>query len=54
MITSGDLTNGNLFVKPIKVNKTNGWWCKKCECYHPFDIYTKPTSTVIGFKLQGG
>ena len=47
MITSGDLTNGLLFIKKIKIDETNGWWCEQCECYHPYDYYNKLSGTTV-------
>ena len=51
MIVSSDIINGNKFIKKMKINNKNGFWCNQCQCYHPHDHYSKPTSTLIGYKL---
>lgn len=37
--------NGRDMIIPIKADATNGWWCERCQCYHKYDVYTKPTKS---------
>lgn len=30
---------------PVEADATNGWWCERCQCYHKYDVYTKPTKS---------
>jgi len=32
-------------VIPTVIDETNGYWCEKCGCYHPYVFYNNKLSS---------
>lgn len=45
MKISSDYHLRNL-IKRIMIDSTNGYWCEKCECYHPYQNYVSQTTAT--------
>ena len=45
IISSSEMINGRAFIIDVPIDATNGYWCEKCECYHPYKYYSNIWNT---------